>query len=599
MDIGLVQLVAFPLCDCQNVFHEAFLRIDREQKLWGYFYNPSNNPSNYGIFFCEDVEYRYYVWVIAFKRRVCAMRNRTPVYAEVNPIPARKDRERGGSQTMAHSADGLEEKAADATGAKKHVFKRLLSIPITFLGLGVYRAWIEIVFVGSFVTYPAIQFTTRDVFDFSSMATIILCVVFSKKIGSFYRTRAVSWLSGITLTLSTIAVFLSLWFPQISPYTGLPASMLGGFGIALLILYWSELYGCLNPMRVALYYSGSIVLGALILYIYRGFGLPWLFLMSAILPAISIACCSSCFRTLPESELPSRHPGSFSVPWKAILLMAIYAFAYGMMEKSLYSGMFGPHSAIGTTLIGLMVFFGVAVRGDKFDFGIIYRLALPLCVSALLLIPVLLPASEFISGVCISGGYTALSILTMLIFSNICYRYGVSAIWLFGIERSVRFAFMFLGRQTSGLSDMIMFGNIDGNTIITVLTVVAAVAGTMILLSEKELTSRWGATFLKSGGDSDAIVRKQELADNCKRVSETYGLTARESEVLLLLAQKKTSGIIERELFIANGTAKAHIRHIYQKLDIHKREDLYEILGVNDHQTSVSKLENTIEGDKH
>ncbi|MBS5478690.1 MAG: helix-turn-helix transcriptional regulator, partial [Coriobacteriia bacterium] len=52
-------------------------------------------------------------------------------------------------------------------------------------------------------------------------------------------------------------------------------------------------------------------------------------------------------------------------------------------------------------------------------------------------------------------------------------------------------------------------------------------------------------------------------------------LSQREEEVLLLLAQKKTARDIERELCVANGTAKAHIRHVYQKLDIHAREELF------------------------
>ena len=36
--------------------------------------------------------------------------------------------------------------------------------------------------------------------------------------------------------------------------------------------------------------------------------------------------------------------------------------------------------------------------------------------------------------------------------------------------------------------------------------------------------------------------------------------------------------MIERDLFIANGTAKAHVRHIYQKLDIHSRDELFALL---------------------
>ena len=51
-------------------------------------------------------------------------------------------------------------------------------------------------------------------------------------------------------------------------------------------------------------------------------------------------------------------------------------------------------------------------------------------------------------------------------------------------------------------------------------------------------------------------------------MANRYRLTGRETEILNLLAQRKTVGMIERELFIANGTAKAHVRHIYQKLHI-------------------------------
>lgn len=31
-------------------------------------------------------------------------------------------------------------------------------------------------------------------------------------------------------------------------------------------------------------------------------------------------------------------------------------------------------------------------------------------------------------------------------------------------------------------------------------------------------------------------------------------------------------------MFIARGTAKAHIRHIYRKLDVHDRDELFELM---------------------
>lgn len=476
--------------------------------------------------------------------------------------------------------DHQEESQEAPVRRRSRLFCGAIAVPVAFLGLGVYRAWIEIMFVGSFVDFPAVAFSGRDLFDLTMVVTAVACTLLARRIGPFFDKPAVYALCAATLTASTVLMFASCWLPGIAPAVGVPATLLGGFGIALLILFWSELYGCLNPLRVALYYSASIVVGALVLYVYRGFMLPWLFVMTSLLPAASLVLLRRGFGSLPTAELPSTSWTRFSVPWKAVLFMAAYAFAYGLMEGGLYAGAFGPHSAPGTLAVGVLVFLGVAVRGGRFDFGIIYRVALPLMVVGLFLLPTLGHVQGMAASFCVSAGYTAQSVLIMLIMANICYRYGVSALWLFGIERSVRQVSMWLGRLVAdGAQSFDVLGG-NGELFISLLTVVAIVTATTILFSERDLSSRWGANFLAGGTDSAAMIRKQELADRCAEVARAYKLSTREEEVLLLLAQRKTVGIIERELFIANGTAKAHVRHIYQKLDIHTRQELFDLLGV-------------------
>ncbi|MDR1183923.1 MAG: LuxR C-terminal-related transcriptional regulator, partial [Coriobacteriales bacterium] len=51
----------------------------------------------------------------------------------------------------------------------------------------------------------------------------------------------------------------------------------------------------------------------------------------------------------------------------------------------------------------------------------------------------------------------------------------------------------------------------------------------------------------------------------CQAFSEHFGLTQRQAEVLLLICDGKRTKQIEKELVIANGTARAHIRGIYDK----------------------------------
>lgn len=485
---------------------------------------------------------------------------------------------------MPSSCDKADRNAACPT----LLFGFLPIVPSVFLGLGLYRAWIEITFVGSFAELPlhdvmmyGASFSVRDVFDATMAVVALLCASTARRIGPFFNKRLVFAISGTLLVASTAAVFATGMAPGLADILSIPAAIAGGAGIALLILLWSELYGCLNPLRVATYYALSIVAGGVVVYIWRGFMLPWLFVMTALLVPASLLCVAAGFRRIPESERPRTARTKLSVPWKAVLLMATYAFAYGLLENVTYAGYFGPHSAPGAVIAGAVLFFAAAARGKRFDFGIIYRLALPLTVAALLVIPALNVFGAAVGSFCASAGYTAQSVLVMVIIANLCYRYGASAIWLFGIERGVRQISMLAGRAVSEQAPL--FGS-DGEIVVAALTVVAVVAATMIAISEKGLSSNWGAVMEKHGDGTGAspAERKNELSARVAKTARACKLSAREEEVLLLLAQRKTVGIIERELFIANGTAKAHVRHIYRKLDIHTRQELFDMLGVGD-----------------
>ena len=51
-------------------------------------------------------------------------------------------------------------------------------------------------------------------------------------------------------------------------------------------------------------------------------------------------------------------------------------------------------------------------------------------------------------------------------------------------------------------------------------------------------------------------------------------LTARETEVLALLARGRTIGYVADELVIAQNTAKGYVKNVYAKLGIHSRQEL-------------------------
>lgn len=64
----------------------------------------------------------------------------------------------------------------------------------------------------------------------------------------------------------------------------------------------------------------------------------------------------------------------------------------------------------------------------------------------------------------------------------------------------------------------------------------------------------------------------------CETVANTYLLSTRETEVLFLLAKGHNAAYIQEQLYISEGTAKTHIRHIYRKLDVHNQQELMRVV---------------------
>ena len=72
--------------------------------------------------------------------------------------------------------------------------------------------------------------------------------------------------------------------------------------------------------------------------------------------------------------------------------------------------------------------------------------------------------------------------------------------------------------------------------------------------------------------------KRRAFYEKCQIVANTYMLSAREQEVLFYLAKGYNAALIQEKLYISEGTAKTHMRHIYRKLDIHTQQDLMRVV---------------------
>lgn len=74
----------------------------------------------------------------------------------------------------------------------------------------------------------------------------------------------------------------------------------------------------------------------------------------------------------------------------------------------------------------------------------------------------------------------------------------------------------------------------------------------------------------------------------CRVMSQQYGLSPRESEVLYFLVKGRNARHIEGQLFISNRTVKTHINHIYRKVGVHTQQELIDHFDTTDHGQFMS-----------
>lgn len=92
----------------------------------------------------------------------------------------------------------------------------------------------------------------------------------------------------------------------------------------------------------------------------------------------------------------------------------------------------------------------------------------------------------------------------------------------------------------------------------------------MYLSDASNLKTRWGMIAIDDSDDGAGLTVEQ----CCRVLAQNYRLTPREQEISVELAKGKDRQSIAAKLFISEGTVKVHTRNLYQKLDVHSKQEL-------------------------
>ena len=110
--------------------------------------------------------------------------------------------------------------------------------------------------------------------------------------------------------------------------------------------------------------------------------------------------------------------------------------------------------------------------------------------------------------------------------------------------------------------------------------VTAAIAVVYAFIASFFHKSRFPDSTVKSDG-SVGFAPTQEKGQwkrRCREVSERFNLSDRQYEVLCLIGQGRNAEYVANALTISVSTVQTHIRNIYQKLGVHSRQELLDLI---------------------
>lgn len=112
--------------------------------------------------------------------------------------------------------------------------------------------------------------------------------------------------------------------------------------------------------------------------------------------------------------------------------------------------------------------------------------------------------------------------------------------------------------------------NLQAISITTAVVFSAFTLGTFWLGKDSDLRKWWG---LRRNYTAQQF-RDQLIEQKAAHLAEQYGLSQREQEILVMLAQGKRAQQIGDELYVTIYTVRKHTQNIYNKLDVHSFSEL-------------------------
>ena len=246
----------------------------------------------------------------------------------------------------------------------------------------------------------------------------------------------------------------------------------------------------------------------------------------------------------------------------------------------------------------------------SFRFGLtsVFRVVYPLIITGFLLLPFLGVTYLNLFAALTYMVFSLVQMLMMMQCAQISRDRGINPVFIYGFFGGVAYIMQSAGFLLGWVSDFMWIGGREWLFIVAMvssyvlgLTLLAATGTLFKSLAAKGTVTADPIEFLAVGApeeprqqkaakpaakrrrnrpsaSEDAGVIRDRTSKQCLMLQEAHGLSTRETEVMELIARGNSMAAIAERLVISENTVRTHAKHIYTKLDIHRRQELLDML---------------------
>ena len=468
------------------------------------------------------------------------------------------------------------------TELEAHVRRARLGV---ILDLGIYWGWMCLVFFSTTLAGPG-GIAAVELANFVALAvsTAVVAVVAFLSPALAQRVTE-SRLLRVAVTLAASGgTLLVLWGANADASLIAGACLVGlPEGLLLYLFVSRALRQCQSAEDVVMLFSWALLVAAA-LYLTVAFLGTAAGYVCAVLPLLSLAGLAAETQgghaqngERPDAREAEPQPSFWAatqkLPWKLLLGLAVFGIAFGLMRISassasieVFQESYLAHTLAraGTTVVAL-----VLIGKLKKAYWVLSTLQLLAFTLGICSYWLPFESTAVLTVAATTAGYTCLELMLWAVLFELFLETNVAFNTLYGIVRGlVSLATL----VATGFSLFVMASMAAGIVHVALLFfLLAMILVSSLLFGSRNVASLWGLERPAMAPEAtDAEQVTQALA-------ETYGLTARETEVVALLMKGRNEPFISEALFISPSTTHSHVSHIYAKIGVHSRQELLDV----------------------